>query len=104
MQGIVVRSEGAMKQYFLDVVSGNDSEFEYNGHEFAALEKAIEFAGLIAIDLETMQEGAGSTVVVRDPHGRSYFSASVQIPELAFAGDKRRTSSKSRSGSITRLE
>ena len=87
MQGIVGRLGGPMERYFFDVVSGKHSEFDYSGHEFAVLEKAIEFARLIAIDLEIMQEGArgGSTVVVRDPHGRSYFSTSVQIPELAAA-------------------
>ena len=76
-----------MKRYFFDVVSGNNSAFDYHGHEFAAPEKAIEFATLIAIDLEIMHEGArgGSTVVIRDFKGRSYFSARIQLPELAAA-------------------
>jgi hypothetical protein len=76
-----------MKRYFFDVVSGADSEFDYKGHEFAAPEKAIEFATLIAIDLEIMHEGerGGSTIVMRDFQGRSYFSARVQLPELAAA-------------------
>jgi hypothetical protein len=90
-----------MKRYFFDVVSGNDSAFDYNGHEFAAPEKAIEFATLMAIDLEIMHEGVrgGSTIVIRDPQGRCYFSTTAQIPELAeaevlrpsFAGGERRT-------------
>ena len=41
-----------MKRYFFDVVSDKDSEFDYNGQEFSALERAIEFAKLIALDLE----------------------------------------------------
>ena len=90
-----------MKRYFFDVVSGNDSAFDYNGHEFAAPERAIEFARLMAIDLEIMHEGVrgGSTIVIRDPQGRCYFSTMAQIPELAgvevlrpsFAGGERRT-------------
>jgi hypothetical protein len=76
-----------MKRYCFDVVSGTDSEFDYKGHEFAAPEKAIEFATLIAIDLEIMHEGVrgGSTIVMRDFKGRRYFSARVQLPELAAA-------------------
>ena len=76
-----------MKRYFFDVVRGKDSEFDYNGREFAAPEKAIEFAKLIAIDLELMQEGArgASTVIIRDPQGRIYSSERVQVPELAAA-------------------
>ena len=74
-----------MKRYFFDVVSGANSEFDYKGHEFAATEKAIEFATLIAIDLEIMHEGerGGSIVLVRDPQGRSYYSANVKISEFA---------------------
>jgi hypothetical protein len=76
-----------MKRYFFDVVTGSDSEFDYSGREFMALEDAIEFARLLATDLEIMQEGerGGSAIVVRDTHGRSYFSARVQMPELAAA-------------------
>ena len=76
-----------MKRYFFDVVKGTHSELDFNGHEFAVPEKAIEFATLIAIDLEVMHEGlrGGSTVIVRDPQGRSYFSTKVQIAELAAA-------------------
>jgi hypothetical protein len=76
-----------MKRYFFDVVSGNDSAFDYHGHEFAAPEKAIEFAKLIAIDLEIMHEGVrgGSTIVLRDAQGRCHFSTKAQIPELAAA-------------------
>ena len=90
-----------MKRYFFDVVSGNDSAFDYHGHEFALPEKAIEFARLMALDLEIMHEGVsgGSTIVIRDPQGRCYFSTTAQIPELAaaevlrpsFAGGERRT-------------
>ena len=39
----------AMKRYFFEVVSGNDSAFDYHGHEFALPEKAIEFARLMAL-------------------------------------------------------
>ena len=58
-----------MKRYFFDVVRGNDSAFDYNGHEFEAPEKAIEFARLMPIDLEIVHEGVrgGSTIVIRDP-------------------------------------
>ena len=90
-----------MKRYFFDVVSGNDSAFDYHGHEFALPEKAIEFARLMALDLEIMHEGVsgGSTIVIRDAQGRCYFSTTAQIPELAeaevlrpsFAGVERRT-------------
>ena len=76
-----------MKRYFFDVVSGKNWEFDHHGRQFTALEKAIEFATLVAIDLEIMHEGlrGGSTVVIRDPQGRSYFSTKVQIAELAAA-------------------
>ena len=76
-----------MKRYFFDVVSAQDSEFDFNGREFLALEKAIEFAKLIALDLEIMEDGEreGSTVLVRDPQGLSYFSAEVQPSELLAA-------------------
>jgi hypothetical protein len=76
-----------MIRYFFDVGSGKDSEYDYHGRVFSAPEKAIEFAKLIAIELGVMDEGGrgGSTVVVRDLQGRSYFSASVQIQELAAA-------------------
>ena len=45
------------------------------------------FAKLMALDLEILHEGEGegSMVLVRDPQGRSYYSAKVQIPELAAA-------------------
>jgi hypothetical protein len=76
-----------MKRYFFDVVSGNNSAFDYHGHEFAAPEKAIEFATLMAIDLEIMHEGenGGSTIVIRDAQGGCYFSTTAQISELAAA-------------------
>jgi hypothetical protein len=76
-----------VKQYFFDVVKGTDSEFDYCGRKFAAPENAIEFAKLIAIDLEIMQEGArgGSTVFIRDPQGRTYSAERAQVPELAAA-------------------
>jgi hypothetical protein len=47
----------------------------------------MEFAKLIAIDLQIMYEGkrGGSTVVMRDPLGRNYFSTRVQVPKLAAA-------------------
>jgi hypothetical protein len=79
--------ESSMKRYFFDVVSKTDSEFDYTGREFGAPETAMEFAKLIAIDLAIMHEGTrgGSTVVVRDPLGRSYFSTIVQVSQLAAA-------------------
>ena len=74
-----------MRRYFFDVVSGKESEFDYSGREFSAPEKAIEFAKLMALDLEILHEGerGGSMVLVRDPQGRSYYSANVQISEFA---------------------
>ena len=76
-----------MCRYFFDVIGEYDSEFDYIGREFAAPENGIEFAKLLAIDLEIMREGArvGSTVVMRDPLGRSYFAARVEAPEQVAA-------------------
>ena len=75
--------ECSVKRYFFDIVRGTDSEFDYYGREFATPEKAIEFAKLIAVDLEIMQEGArgGSTVVIRDPQGRICSSEMVQVSD-----------------------
>ena len=76
-----------MNRYFFDVVLNSHSEYDYRGREFSTVEKAAQLAELIALDLEISPQGewAGSTISVRDQHGRQLFERKVGESETAAA-------------------
>jgi hypothetical protein len=76
-----------MNRYFFDVVLKSHSEYDYRGREFSSIEKAAQLSELIALDLEISAQGewAGSTISVRDSHGKQLYSREVRTPEAAAA-------------------
>ena len=77
----------ATNRYFFDRVSRQRSEYDYRGHELPNLEKALQLAELIALDLGLGDgsEWTGWTVDVRNAHGQIFFSIPVRATELAAA-------------------
>ena len=76
-----------MTRYFFDVASKTHVQFDYRGREFAKLDKAQEWAELIAIDLQCSDDGgwAGCEVRVHDASGGRLFSIPVREFELRAA-------------------
>jgi hypothetical protein len=47
-----------MTRYFFDVASKTHTQYDYRGREFTKLDKAKEWAELIALDLQCCDDGA----------------------------------------------
>jgi hypothetical protein len=71
-----------MHKYFFDLVSQAHVEYDHHGREFSQPEKAVEFAELIAMDLEIGGECSGWAIYVRNAQGRQLFMVPVRYPEL----------------------
>jgi hypothetical protein len=76
-----------MVKYFFDIVRKGHPEYDYQGREFSSLEKAMQLAELIALDLEISPQGewVGSSVTLRDQRGRKLFTRTIGEPELMAA-------------------
>jgi hypothetical protein len=76
-----------MSRYFFDFVSKHGCKYDYSGRVCPTLENAYRLAELIALDYAVDAEDAwtGSTVNVRSPEGRQFFSITVQPSGLAVA-------------------
>jgi Domain of unknown function (DUF6894) len=76
-----------MKKYFFDLVRQDCSEYDFQGRDFSAPEKAFQLAELMALDLEVRREGEwlGWSIDVRNAHGQQYFSVPVRELEMKAA-------------------
>jgi hypothetical protein len=78
----IARCRCEMYKYFFDLVSQANVEYDYQGREFSQPEKALEFAELIAMDLENGGECSGWAIHVRNAQGQQLFMVPVRYPDL----------------------
>jgi uncharacterized protein DUF6894 len=76
-----------MTRYFFDVASKTHTQYDYRGREFSKLDKAREWAELIALDLQCCDDGAwiGFEIRVHETGGGRLFSIPVREFELRAA-------------------
>lgn len=70
--------QGERMRFFFDYRTGDESLYDYQGHEFESVQAAMNFAREMAETLKESTESVkGLCVEVRNAHGEKAFSVAV---------------------------